>query len=386
MTTSIAVDNVRFNDLAYGITLGAKNVGGSPSGGILILTNCVFTNCSNAIGSTENCTLANVKNNTLYAGLEGIGLGNGVKVSSPGQDVWSLETYLRRTNRFIGYVDYKDVADYRSLDSMPSGYKTPTPVPTPKPTATLSPTPTSSPLPTPSDTYKVVNKIQTMANNSTDGKAHILFLGNSLTSAGNIPQDISCLLKGLNLPVTVGQYTPGGHNLLEIYMELHEPSRSKMLINKDIVIFQGYQTYDFNMVTELEALFDEGTEFYYLVTESDLASSGFLPMITDYSDKVGNLKYIPSGYTYGNLLNNGFTIQQLTAADGLHPTTVYGYFAACTVYSTIFGSTCDGLPYNFLDPETLVMIPGSTDEEKALKIKNGQAAVVEAMKTILPPK
>jgi hypothetical protein len=380
VTSQINIENVDFVDLRFGIVLG-----NGLRGAVLSLKNSTFSNVDNAIGWTEGCTIAEIKGNIFNAGVEGIGLGDGIIVTIPGQDIWSLRNYLQRVNLFYGYIDYKNVADYRRLSPTPMGHKTPTPAPTPKPTPKQLTTPTPKPISTPSDTYKVIAKINKLAVDSPDKKAHILFLGSSLTSNGNIPQVLSFFLKQLNLPVTISQFTPGGNSLYNIFTTLQYPSQSEITKNKDIVILQGYKTFDFYSTLKLKELFDADTEFYYLMSEYDV-NDLFISQITDYANDGGKMKYIPSGYAYKSFIDETeFTYQQLILADLIHPTTLYGYLAACTAYSRIFGVTCVGLPYSFLDKETQAQIPGNNKIEKDAKIHVAQETIMDVMKIALPP-
>ncbi len=83
------------------------------------------------------------------------------------------------------------------------------------------------------------------------------------------------------------------------------------------------------------------------------------------------------------ILEDGFKYDQLVRSDYLHPTCLYGYIAACAVYSMVFDTSCEGFSYDFLDAGTKALIPGITDEEKAASILNAQQDVMEAISFIL---
>ncbi len=136
-TSAITVDNVSFEDSMYGIIAGNSTSGG----GILTMTNNTFTNVDYCLGWTDFSTFAEIKGNIFNAGLEGIGLGDGIKINIPGQDAYSLITYLKLNNDFNGYVEFKDIADYRSLPV------TPTPTPNGSPTIEPSLGPVYTPTP-----------------------------------------------------------------------------------------------------------------------------------------------------------------------------------------------------------------------------------------------
>ncbi|MFA6309153.1 MAG: hypothetical protein WC677_05355, partial [Clostridia bacterium] len=109
VATDISLEDIEFADLRNGITCGDA----IQAGVILSLNNCTFTNVDYAVGWTEGATLADFSGNTFNAGIEGIGLGSGLKITAPGQDVSTIIAYIKGNNTFNGYAPDKDVADYR---------------------------------------------------------------------------------------------------------------------------------------------------------------------------------------------------------------------------------------------------------------------------------
>jgi methionine-rich copper-binding protein CopC len=109
VATDISLENIDFADLRNGMTCGDA----ISAGVVLSLKNCTFTNVDYAVGWTEGATLADFSGNIFNAGIEGIGLGPGLKVTIPGQDTSTIIAYLRGNNTFNGYAPDKDAADYR---------------------------------------------------------------------------------------------------------------------------------------------------------------------------------------------------------------------------------------------------------------------------------
>ncbi|MFA6309222.1 MAG: DUF4038 domain-containing protein [Clostridia bacterium] len=139
-TSAVTVADVSFIDSKYGILPGNDE-----TGGIITVTDCSFTNVDYGIGWTDGTTIADIKGNVFNAGLEGIGLGLGLNVTIPGQSVYSLVNYLKANNTFNGYVEFKDIADYRNLPATPTPSSSPTTTPMLGPVYTPSPLPSSTP-------------------------------------------------------------------------------------------------------------------------------------------------------------------------------------------------------------------------------------------------
>jgi hypothetical protein len=254
---------------------------------------------------------------------------------------------------------------------------TPTPTPTKTPTPTPSPTPTMIVTPTPTEVYNP-DKIQ------------VLFIGNSLTYDGGMPGSFSSLAQLNGKQVQVLLKTHGGYKLMQHYIDLYNNTNgeySDILARADVVVLQGYGDVQMEAeaITNIQELFSSETKFCYLFTEYNYIANPNSYSPTDFKNLTGvqNMIFIPSGYAYRLLINdkvnNGFEYNRLIRSDGVHPTSLYGYIAACAVYKTILEDSCEGLSYDFLDDDAKALIPGTGTEEKTASILIAQQAVMQAI-------
>lgn len=211
--------------------------------------------------------------------------------------------------------------------------------------------------------------------------ANILFIGNSLTHVGQIPQKFNLLKQTTNKTGEVFQKTNGGYKLFQHLDDLKSGSYNMIITKEDIdktdvVILQEYGSFGFdtaNSVIQIQKLFKEKTKFYFLLTEFDI------PRRINELKKIKNITYIPSGYAHNLLLKDGYTYSQLHQPGDYHPNSLYGYIATLTVYSILYNTSCIGLTYDFLDNATVDLIPGLTKAEKDQSIKKIQEKVMVAV-------
>jgi hypothetical protein len=206
---------------------------------------------------------------------------------------------------------------------------------------------------------------------------NVLFIGNSLTFVGQIPQKFESLLKLTNKSVNMFEKTNGGYKLSQHLTDLKSGSYNDIIEKADTVILQEYGSYGLdtaNSIIQIQKLFKSNTRFYYLLTEFDIPQR-----LTELKD-IKNITYIPSGYSHNLLLKGVFTYDQLHAINDYHPNSLYGYIAALTVYSKLFNTSCIGLSYDFLDENTIALIPGDTKAEKDKTINKIQTKVMVAVK------
>lgn len=216
-----------------------------------------------------------------------------------------------------------------------------------------------------------------------DNDLDILFIGNSLTD-GIIPSKFLALSEYSGRTAKISQLLGSGRKLSQHLNVLNELSSCKaansltLLDKTDIVVLQEHITADIDTVgsvTEIQRLFDADTEFYYLLTEFDI------PRIDELKE-LDNISFIPCGYVHDSLLKNGFSYAQLHALNDFHPNALYGYVSALTVYSVVYNTGCIGMPYDFLDAQTIEIIPGNTVEEKKQTVRKIQELVMEAIEMI----
>lgn len=231
-----------------------------------------------------------------------------------------------------------------------------------------------------SETMSTDSSDDVVSDQSNLDNINILFIGNSLTYVGEIPEKMIALLKQEGKTVKVFEKTSGGYKLYQHLSELKNESNKSLITNSDIVVLQEYGTYGHdtaNSVIEIQKLFKEGTKFYFLLTEFDVGNR-----LYELKD-VQNISYIPSGYAHNLLLEKGFTYEQLHAVNDYHPNSLYGYIATLTVYSTIFTTSCIDMSYDFLNESTKNQIPGTTQAEKDQSIALIQESIMEAIETKL---
>ncbi len=109
--TEITIDNVDFSNLRNGIICGGTAADKINYGAKITIINNTFTDVAYAIGTTENATINALENNDFVNCIEGIGLGDGVSITVPGQDSSTIVNYLNTNNTFPGCT--YSVKDYR---------------------------------------------------------------------------------------------------------------------------------------------------------------------------------------------------------------------------------------------------------------------------------
>lgn len=217
----------------------------------------------------------------------------------------------------------------------------------------------------------------------------VCFIGNSLTTHGNLAELFEYLvdLNGLGIEVTIK--ADGGYSLNQHLAELKSGDYANLLENTETVVIQGHgenESDTNSIIKEIMALFKPETKFYYLLTQFDLPytkgviTSRPCQVEKELSD-IKNLKIIPEGYVYEALVNNGYTTLQLqaSATEG-HPNRFYGYIAALTSYAVIFDKPIEGFEYDFLDKRTMNnFIFSATETDKDKVVADVQRIITEVL-------
>lgn len=199
----------------------------------------------------------------------------------------------------------------------------------------------------------------------------VLFLGNSYTSANNLPNLVSELALSLGDTVIYDSSTPGGCTL-----EGHTNNNNSMSkINAqswDFVVIQAQsqepsfppnqvasQTYPYAAeLVEAIAANDSCTEPVFFMTwgrkNGDQQNAEFYEILGTYEGMQSRLRdsYLEMGYTHNATVapvgmawhesintNPDF---ELYTGDESHPNLAGSYLAACTFYSTLFQESCVG--------------------------------------------
>lgn len=205
---------------------------------------------------------------------------------------------------------------------------------------------------------------------------NILFIGNSLTFTGGIPEKFKALIEQEGKNVNIQKKVDSGYTLYQHYGELNQDDYDEIIEKADVVCIQEYGGYGLSTAKALKCimmLFDLDTRFYFLLTEFDI------PNRVGELKEVKNITYIPSGIAHNNLLDEGFNYDDLHIQNDYHPNSLYGYVAALTVYSTIFDIDCRGFSSDSIEKNTYYFLPGETDEEKEESVNVIQKCIMDAL-------
>lgn len=216
----------------------------------------------------------------------------------------------------------------------------------------------------------------------------VLFLGNSYTSANNVPNMVSEIALSLGDTVNYDSSTPGGCTL-----QGHTTNTNSMnKINAqdwDFVVIQAQsqepsfppsqvaaQTYPYAAeLVDAIAANDSCTEPVFFMTwgrkNGDAANATGYPILGTYEGMQSRLRdsYLEMGYTYNaTVVPVGMAWHQsintdpnfdLYTGDESHPNMAGSYLAACTFYSTLFQESCVGSAY----------IPNGLTEDEVLYLQ-----------------
>lgn len=181
-------------------------------------------------------------------------------------------------------------------------------------------------------------------------KLNIVFIGNSLTFAGDLPEQFRTIAKSQNKNVQVTNETESAYTLAMHVEDANKGTYYKKLLQKaDMVIFQEYGAPRLNTEESLKTLISyvsTNTKIYFLLTEYDITYSRESEL-----QGIKNLTFIPSGYVHNNLLNSGYKYAQFHQPNDYHPNELYGYIAALTVYSVLFNEPVNDVPYKVTSVE-----------------------------------
>lgn len=200
------------------------------------------------------------------------------------------------------------------------------------------------------------------------GADRILFLGNSFTSVNNLPQVLSGIAASLGDRVVVAMYAPGGYTLEQ---HAKDPVTLRMIQAKewDFVVLQEQSqrpSFEASQVAEQvipnAVLLDKAvrsshararTIFYetWGRKDGDASNCPQLPAVCTYdgmqrrlSETYAELAKTTSGMlapvgTAWSRLRRTHPEVNPYAGDGIHPSEVGTYLAACVFYSTVFGKS-----------------------------------------------
>ena len=206
--------------------------------------------------------------------------------------------------------------------------------------------------------------------NRDDNAVRILFIGNSLTSANNLPAMVAAIADSRGIDVIYDAYTPGGARLL------HHASSKKVLriLRKqswDFVVLQeqsqwpGFETthlstdvfpYATRLVEESKKANPDTSLIFYMTMahrNGDPANKHISSELLSYegTQRRVNRSYLTMAQDNQALVapvgEAWWTVREeqpdiALYADNTHPNPTGTYLAACVFYATLFESPCTG--------------------------------------------
>ncbi len=171
-------------------------------------------------------------------------------------------------------------------------------------------------------------------------EGEILFIGNSRIYYGEAPEKTQMLSDFYNGGYTCVDCTQPGYNMYGNYLN--------MLCRKDfdpeffseadkVVLLAPDNEIALEWVMDL---FPKDTEFYLIYVWEYYDPEWNVP---EYFSEY-NVKIIPSGNAYINMIYKGYDQDMFLAEDGFHPNGVLGYIQALTTYSVITGTDISDAP------------------------------------------
>ncbi len=228
-------------------------------------------------------------------------------------------------------------------------------------------------------------------NTADDAKTRVLFIGNSLTSANDLPGAVTELAKARGHTLECEAHVPGGYRL-------SQHATTPGLLEKikqggwDFVILQEQsqlpafaesqlQAEMYPYAQKLSELVRQGSPkaqvvFYMTMAKKngDQMNSKFVPEVATYQgmqDRIiasytqmaqqNQARLAPVGLVWKKVHMNqpSFALY----ADETHPSPTGTYLAACVLYATIFKDTVTGLPSaSGIDPAVARYLQKATDE------------------------
>ncbi|MBR6514601.1 MAG: S-layer homology domain-containing protein [Clostridia bacterium] len=171
-------------------------------------------------------------------------------------------------------------------------------------------------------------------------ESEILFIGNSRIYFGEAPEKAQLLSDFYDGGYTCVDCTQPGNSMYGNYLNMlcRKEFDPEFFSEADKVVLLGPDNeLALQMVMEL---FPDDTEFYIIYVWEYYEPEYNVPdYFTGY-----NVKIIPAGNAYSNMLVNGYDRDIFLAEDGFHPNNVMGYIEALTTYAVITGKDISDAP------------------------------------------
>ena len=171
-------------------------------------------------------------------------------------------------------------------------------------------------------------------------EGEILFIGNSRIYYGQAPEKTQLLSNHYSGGYTCVDCTQPGYSMYGNYLNMlcRKEFDPEFFSEADKVVLLGPDNeLALQMVMEL---FPKDTEFYIIYVWEYYDPQWNVPdYFTGY-----NVKIIPAGNAYINMLQKGYDNEFFLAEDGFHPNGVMGYIQALSTYAVIDGSDISDAP------------------------------------------
>ncbi|MFA9379480.1 MAG: hypothetical protein ACERKO_00325 [Acetanaerobacterium sp.] len=185
----------------------------------------------------------------------------------------------------------------------------------------------------------------------------VLFVGNSLTGSGRLPEHLSSIAQKQYRTIHLHQKINEGYHLAQHAQELSGERYAAIREQAEVVILQEYGgafcAETLPLIAQIRALFRPDVQICSLITELDYPKELLA---------LDNHRYLYGGYAHHLMVDGGIlTYEQLHLEGDTQPNELYGYLVACVIFGTLFLADCENLDDEFLDP---AVIPGESERQK----------------------
>jgi hypothetical protein len=223
---------------------------------------------------------------------------------------------------------------------------------------------------------------QEPADENVSPPLHVLFIGNSLTDANDLPAMFSALADAAGKPRPFVRAVTGAGRSLEDQWNLGEAQKAIAFGGWDFVVLQQgpsaspegnllLRTYSRRFTERIRAA--RGRPVLYMVWPSDARRQDFDGVALSYRDAARDVQGVlcPAGEAWRAAWKRDPKIA-LYSPDGLHPTAAGTYLAALTFFDVLYGESPIGLP------ASLTLRDGETIALPAAQARTLQEAAAEA--------
>jgi hypothetical protein len=193
----------------------------------------------------------------------------------------------------------------------------------------------------------------------------VLFIGNSLTAANELPEMVVALGRARGVAVEYGAFTPGGYSLEDHWVAGQGRTLLASARWDAVVLQQGPSALPASQVdlrTWATAWADEArargaVPALYTVWPESYRQYALPTVIASYRDaaKAARAQLLPAGAAWREAWRRNRRLP-LYGADGFHPSTTGTYLAALVVYAGLTSTSPVGLPRVVRTPHVTVSL------------------------------